>query len=81
MPSIDLGLSFQEEYLDLLKRGPRPLPGSVMAAIPNRWRRVLRRLPPANLQNASGVLRAGLPVICKRQFQESLNGQTPHEQF
>src|SRR5204863_4291898 len=34
-------------------------PGSVMAAILNRWRRVLRRLPPANLRNASGLIRAG----------------------
>ena len=59
MPSTNLSLSFQEEYLDLLKRGPRPHPGSVMTPIPDRWRRVLRRLPPANLRNASGVLRAG----------------------
>ncbi len=59
MPSRDLSLSFQEEYLDFLKRGPRPLPGSVMVAVPNRWLRVPRRLPPADLRNASGVLRAG----------------------
>jgi hypothetical protein len=36
-------LSFQEEYLNLLKRGPRPFRGRRSRAIPNRWRRVLRR--------------------------------------